>query len=145
MQPTHNKGYNVRKKSIGDTLNEIAKLPKKDQVEALQAAATPGIITVLNYAVNPNIKFALPDGPTPYTPSELEPEPTALLGELRRLYLFVEGGNPNLRPLRREQLWVELLQYVDPVDAALLDLVKDKKLPEGLSAKTVITAFPNLY
>lgn len=139
------KGYNVRKKSIGDTLNEIAKLPKKEQVDALRAAATPGITAVLNYAVNPNIKFALPEGPTPYKPSELEPEPTAFLGEIRRLYLFVEGGSPNLRPLRREQLWIELLQYIDPVDAALLDLVKDKKLPEGLSAKTVVTAFPNLY
>lgn len=133
------------KKSAGKTLLEIAALPKKEQVDALKNVDHPVIRTVLNLAVNPNIKFALPDGPTPYKPSEEEPSPTAFFGEVRRLYLFLEGGQPNLRPMRREQLWVELLQFIDPEDAVIMDLAKEKKLPAGLTAKTVLTAFPDLY
>ena len=145
MQPTHNKGYNVIKKSVGKTLTEVAALPKKEQVDALRRVATPAIVAVLKLAVDPSVKFLLPEGPTPYKPCDEDVSPGAFVGEARRLYLFIEGGQPNLRPLRREQLWVELLQYIDPDDAKLLDLVKDKKLPEGLSAKTVVTAFPDLY
>jgi hypothetical protein len=43
-------------------------------------------------------------------------------------------------------MFIELLQTVCPDDAKLLIAVKDKKLPfEGLSAKTVLKAFPNLF
>jgi hypothetical protein len=68
-----------------------------------------------------------------------------LYTEIRRLYLFVEGGNPNLSKLRREMLYIQLLESVDPNDAKLLNYVKDKKLPfRGITAKIVNQAFPNL-
>jgi hypothetical protein len=68
-----------------------------------------------------------------------------LPAELRRMYLFIDGGAPNLKPVRRESLWIELLECVDPEDAKLLNLIKDKKLPEGLTADTVKKAFPDLF
>ena len=47
---------------------------------------------------------------------------------MRKLYLFVEGGNPNLKQVRREYLFVELLESIDPSEAELLLQVKDKKI-----------------
>ena len=63
-------------------------------------------------------------------------------------YLFVKGGNDNLNQLRRETMFVELLENIDPEDAKLLAAIKDKKMPEGyegLDEKHVKKAFPDLY
>ena len=69
-----------------------------------------------------------------------------LYTEARRLYLFIEGGNPNLTQLKRESMFVDLLQSINPEDAKLLISIKDKKLPyKGLSSKTVLKAFPGLF
>jgi len=66
--------------------------------------------------------------------------------EARRLYLFIEGGNPNLTQLKRESMFIDLLQSISPDDAKLLVAAKDKKLPyEGLTSATVLKAFPGLY
>jgi hypothetical protein len=135
----------VVKNPISHVLKSVAALPKGEQVEALRQNGTAPIQALLKFACDPKIKFLLPEGPTPYKPNDMGDDYGVLPGEMRRMYLFVEGGNPNLRPLRREQLWVELLEYVNPEDAKLLDLVKDKKLPEGLSITTVKKAFPELF
>ena len=134
------------KNSLSFIINSVAKLPKAEQVEALRQNGTPPIQALLKFACDPKIKFLLPEGKTPYQPSPHAEEAHGVLpGEIRRLYLFVEGGNPNLNPLRRETLWVELLQHVNPSDAVLLDLMKDKKLPDGLTVATVKKAFPDLF
>jgi len=68
-----------------------------------------------------------------------------LFTEARKLYLFVEGGSPNLKQLRRETLFVELLETVDPEDAKLLLAIKDKTLPyPGVTLDIVNQAFPGL-
>jgi hypothetical protein len=139
------KGYNVVKKPTSHIINEIAALPKKEQVQALQQFATPTVKAVLKLACDPKLKFALPEGETPYKPNDLGDDWGILPAEMRRMYLFLEGGQPNLKTLRREQLWVEFMQYINPDDAKLMDLVKDKKLPEGLTEATVKKAFPDLF
>ena len=71
--------------------------------------------------------------------------PTYLYGLLRKLYLFVEGGNPNLKPARREYLFIELLESVHPSEAELLCQIKDKKLKcNGLTYNLVKETFPEL-
>ena len=64
---------------------------------------------------------------------------------MRKLYLFVEGGNPNLKPNRREYLFIELLESIHPKEAELLLQVKDKKLKcNGLTYNLVKETFPKL-
>ena len=58
--------------------------------------------TVFRLAYDPIVKWALPEGTPPYKPCEFDNE-GALYGELRRMYLFMEGGNTNLTPLKREK------------------------------------------
>ena len=71
--------------------------------------------------------------------------PTYLYGLIRKLYLFVEGGNPNLKPARREYLFIEMLESIHPQEAELLLQVKDKKLKcRGLTYNLVKETFPEL-
>ena len=92
-----------------------------DRVALLQQSvnSTPVIAMLLKYAFEPTIKFILPEGDPPYKPCPYLDQETRLYSEVRRLYLFVEGGNPNLTRLKRESLFIQLLETVDPEHAKL--------------------------
>lgn len=137
----------MARKSIAWILDFTSKLPnEEEQIKCLQANDNFAIRTILAGTFDPKIKWLLPEGDAPYTPCEYPNMENSLYLEARRLYLFVEGGNDNLTPLKREAMFLELLQTVTPEDAKMLIAVKDKKLPfEGLTAKTVLKAFPNLF
>lgn len=117
----------------------------EEKVTYLRNNDNGAVRTVLNYAFNPNIKFLLPKGPAPYKPFEGHDAEGRLYSELRRLYLFVEGGNPNLNNVKREHLFIQLLESVDREDAELLVSVKDKKMPyKGITLALIKKAFPDL-
>jgi hypothetical protein len=116
-----------------------------DKVALLQQLATEPVLIILKYAFDPNIKFLLPEGAPPYKPCDFLDQESRLYSELRRLYLFVEGGNPSLTKVKREFLFIQLLESIDKQDAELLCAVKDKKLPyKGMTAAVVKKAFPGL-
>lgn len=137
------------KRSISELLKACAEIKKpEDRVQALRntAAKTPAVLVILKHAFDPTIKFLLPDTDPPYKPTNFLDQEGKLYTELRRLYLFVEGGNPNLSKLRRETLFIELLESLDPNDAKLLCSMKNKKLPyKEINSKLVLKAFPGLY
>lgn len=132
------------------SISEILKLVSKHKsteakVEELRKHANPTLTTILKYALDPTIKWALPEGAPPYKPNEFPDQHGVLYAETRRLYLFLEGGNPNLSKLRRETLFIQLLENVDPEDAKLLIAAKDKTVPyKNINLKVVTQAFPGL-
>ena len=134
------------KKSLFEILKECSEgKTVNDRVALLQKNGSQALVTLLKYAFDPNLKFLLPDTDPPYKPTEFLHQENRLYTELRRLYLFVEGGNPNLSTLKRETLFIQLLESVDKNDAVLLCHVKNKKLPfKELNAKVVAKAFPGL-
>ena len=102
---------------------------------------------LLRYAFHPDIKFALPDGDPPYkcigSPDEYNP--TYLYPNIKKFYLYIEGGHDGLTPLRREQLFVQMLEGLHPAEAKVVLQVKDKKLKfRGLTYKLVKTTFPEI-
>ena len=133
---------------IPTIFKEIASKSKKDEKkEVLLKYANNGAFReILKYAFDPNIKFLLPPGNPPYNSVVDDSEnPTYLYGLVRKLYLFVEGGNPNLKLARREYLFIELLESLHPSEADLLLQVKDKKIKcRGLTYNLVKETFPNL-
>lgn len=137
----------MARKAISWILDFTSKLPNdEEKVKCLQANENSALLTILKFCYDPNIKWLLPEGEPPYKPCEYPNVDNMLYSEARRLYLFVEGGNPNLKTLKRESMFIDLLQSVTPDDAKLLVSIKDKKLPyEGLNSKIVLKAFPNLY
>lgn len=134
-------------KSIYDFLSDISELKTpKEKVEALvNHRHSQAFKTLFTYAFDTNIKWLLPEGAAPFKPTDVLDVEGRLLHELRRLYLFVEGGNPNLTKMRRETLFIQLLESIHPKDAILLNSIKDRKLPfKGLTKKIVQQAFPDI-
>ena len=127
---------------------EVAKAKTKEtKKEVLLKYGQSGALKeVLKYTFHPDIKFLLPPGNPPYKTAVDESEnPTYLYGLLRKLYLFVEGGNPNLKQARREYLFIELLESIHSSEAELLLQIKDKKIKcKGLTYNLVKETFPEL-
>lgn len=137
------------KKSIYKILEECAE-PKStnEKVQKLQqyGNSVPLIQQILKYAFDPNIKFALPKGDPPYKPCEFTDQEGRLYSEARKLYLFVEGGNPNLTKLKREMLFIQFIEGIDKDDAKLICAIKDKKLPfKGITSTIAKQAFPGIF
>ena len=102
---------------------------------------------LLKYAFHPDIKFALTTGEPPYKTigSPDEYNPTYLYPNIRKFYLYIEGGHDGLTQLRREQLFVQMLEGLHPKEAEVVLQVKDKKLKyRGLTYKLVKKTFPDL-
>jgi hypothetical protein len=131
--------------SVSKVLQQINELKKKeDRVEALRANVHPTMKTILQYMFDPTIEFSLPEGAPPYKESKFN-QPKALLQETRRFYLLTKNGHPALKPLKREQIFIEILEFVDAEDAKLLIAMKDKKSPyKNITKDLVSTAFPEL-
>ena len=134
------------KLGIAEILEKVSNEPKKElKIEMLRKNDSSAIRTVLKCALDPSIKWALPAGEPPYKPCPYLDQENMLYSEARRLYLFIEGGNPNLNKLKRESLFISLLESVAPEDAKLLCSAKDKKLPfKGINVKLVNEAYPGL-
>ena len=134
--------------SLVTILADVAKAKnKKEKKEVLLKHGNNGALKeILKYTYDPNIKFLLPPGNPPYKSVVDETEnPTYLYGLVRKLYLFVEGGNPKLKSQRREYLFIELLESIHPKEAEILLQMKDKKLKcNGLTYNLVKETFPKL-
>ena len=123
--------------------SELASYPER--VAFLRSQDNGALKTVLKYALDPNIIWDLPETDPPYKPVTHPGQENMLMAESRRLYLFIRGGNPNLKQTRREALYIELLESVHPEDAILLNHAKNKKLPyKNITVKLVNEAFPGL-
>lgn len=134
-------------KSLYEQLSVISELKTtKEKVEAIVThPRVAAFKAIFGLAYDQNIKWLLPEGEPPYRPTDVLDTEGRLLSELRRLYLFVEGGNPDLTKTRREFLFIQLLESVHPQDAKLLIAMKDRKLPfKGLTKKVAQQAFPDL-
>ena len=63
-------------------------------------------------------------------------------------WFFGDSGmpKPSIPQLRKEQLWVQLLENLHPDEAEVLDLVKDKKINSKykITKQNVVDAFPDL-
>jgi hypothetical protein len=134
------------KLSLSEILKKASEFDKKqDRIDYLNKWDSAALRALFKYAYDEKVKFLLPEGEPPYKPNELPDQEGNLYSELRRLYLFIEGGNPNLKPMRREYLFVQLLETVNKEDAKLLIAVKDKKIPyKGITKKFVEELYPGL-
>ena len=131
---------------VAEFLEKVSKLKKKEEkVEALKFNDSFVLRTILQGAFDPRIKFLLPEGDPPYRVNDLVDQENVLIKDARKLVYFVEGSHPNMKQVKREQLFIEMLETVAPADAKLLLAIKEKKLPwKGITADIVKEAYPGL-
>ena len=130
----------------------LSELPKKkteaDKVAWLQQNDNVPFRNVLRLIYDETIEFLLPDSPPPWKPNEFEDEAkTMLYREARRLKIFFKGGGyDSMKPVKREELFISLLEAVDNEDAELLanNMLSHTKV-KGLTKATLEEAFPDLF
>lgn len=71
---------------------------------------------------------------------------TTIRREAKNFYHFVKGGNDSINGIRRESMFINLLQGLHPLEAEILCLVKDKKLVEKykITKEIVAEAYPDI-
>ena len=71
---------------------------------------------------------------------------SSLRKEWTKLYNFVKGGNDSLASLRRESMFINILELLHPRDAEILVLAKDKRLQEkyNITLTVVQEAYPDI-
>lgn len=121
----------------------------KDETQRLiflRQNAQKSILTVLQYALDPNIVWLLEPGLPEFEANKVnEGMDTMLHAEARRLYLFVKGGNDNLTDRKRKILFIQFLEMLSPSDVELISNIKEKKLPyENLSYDFIKKVFPDI-
>jgi len=146
------------------------------KVEILQKYSHPSIQTLFVWNFDDSIISVIPEGDVPYASvgdqnsfsgtvsekitdavSKMEELGSSSLGsqdqgrssirkEYQKFYNFVKGGNDGLSSLRRETMFINLLQGLHPLEAEILCLVKDKKLETKykISKEVASQAYPNI-
>ena len=152
----------VNKTLISEVLQRVSNAKTKaKKVEILQEYKTPALTKVLLCNFSKSIAFVFPDGATPYKPVDRPKgvEHQMLITEHRLLEKFITKTingvtwygcsgqtSPSLQQLKKENLWIQILETLHAEEAELLDLIKDKKLNTRykITKQNVIDAFPEL-
>ena len=105
-------------------------------------AGNAAMKVIFENAFIPEMKWMLPEGDAPYnpTPEPLGMTPTNLYTELRRFYIF---RREDLADVRRESIFITLLEGVHESEAKLLVAIKDQKLTDlypNITAEVVADA-----
>ena len=80
------------------------------------------------------------------TAADLKKGKTTIRKEYQRFYNFCKGGNDSLKGLRRETMFINMLEGLHPLDAEILCLVKDKNLEDKykITKEIVSEAYPDI-
>jgi hypothetical protein len=146
------------------------------KVEVLQKYNDPSLRAIFIWNFDESITSSLPEGIVPYssvgeqgsfsgTLSEKIDDAVGKMSELgsnslgsqdqgfssirkeyQRFYNFIKGGNDGLSSLRRETMFINILQGLHPLEAEILCLVKDKKLETKykITKEIVSQAYPEI-
>ncbi len=149
---------------------------KAKKAEVLQRYKHPSLVTLFVWNYDSSIITLLPEGPVPYGTNRDDQNSTGTLSsriddavskmsemgstslgsqdqgkasiraEYKKFYNFCKGGNPSLSNLRRETMFINILEGLHPLEAEILILVKDKNLETKykISKEVVSMAYPEI-
>jgi hypothetical protein len=71
---------------------------------------------------------------------------TTIRREFKHFYHFLKGGNDSLSTIRRETMFINILEGLHPLEAELICLVKDKNLSDkyNITKEIVSEAYPDI-
>lgn len=152
----------VSKTLISEVLQRVSNAKTKDEkVAILVEYKSPALTKVLLCNFAPNIEFVFPEGSTPYKKRErpIGVDHQLLFNEQRMLDKFIRKEvagvvyygcsgttKPMMNQLKKESLWMQVLEGLHEDEAEVLDLIKDKKLTTRykITKQNVADAFPEL-
>lgn len=109
-------------------LTEILEEINTDTSTIAKYTENNAVRMLFQYAFIPEKKFELPEGEPPYKKdaAPIGMSPANFTQEMKKLYVFTKERP--LNKIRREQLFVQLLENIHPTEATLLIAVKDQCL-----------------
>ncbi|AIX24552.1 hypothetical protein AAJ62_gp208 [Synechococcus phage ACG-2014g] len=121
---------------------------KAEKISLLRRHNTPALRQLLIINFDESVISLLPEGDVPFTPNDAPAgtDHTRLEQQYRGLYRFFKGG-AKLPTLKRESMFVQLLEGLSHEEADLLVLVKDGQLNKEykrITKAVVQEAFPQI-
>lgn len=134
---------------ISEVLQKVSNAKtKKEKISLLVQNNTPALRSLLIWNYDDSIITLLPEGEVPYEPNDSPKgtEHSLLAKEYAKLYYYIKGGADQVPQLRRESMFIQLLEGLHKSEAELLCLVKDGKLQDKyrITLATVKEAFPQI-
>ena len=149
---------------------------KAKKIEVLQKYAHESIMSVLIWNFDESVVSLLPEGEVPYGNTREDNSVTGTLSdkindavgmmkesgstslgsqdqgkasirkEYTKFYNFLKGGNSGLSSLRRETMFINILEGLHPLEAEILILTKDKRLTDKykITKEIVSAAYPQI-
>ena len=149
---------------------------KARKIEVLQKYAHDSIMALMIWNFDESVISILPEGEVPYgntrednsmtgTLSDKINDAVGKMGEMgsnslgsqdqgkasirkeyTKFYNFLKGGNDSLSNLRREAMFINILEGLHPLEAEILILVKDKKLSDKykITKEIAAAAYPQI-
>ena len=120
---------------------------KKEKINLLQEYNTNALRMLLIINFDDSVVSMLPPGNVPYTPNEAPEgtEHTILEKEARLLHHFFKGGS-NVSQVKRESMFVQILEGLNAGEAEALILAKDKRIGKRwkITKACVSEAYPSI-
>ena len=149
---------------------------KVKKIEVLKKYSHPSVMAILIWNFDDTAISLLPEGDVPYGSNKEDSLVTGTLSdkisdavgmmnesgskslgsqdqgkasiraEYKKFYNFLKGGNSGLSSLRRETIFINILEGLHPLEAELLILVKDKRLAEkyNITKEIASAAYPQI-
>ena len=134
-------------------MNEILELVSEQKTDAKKVALLKeyecdALKSLFIWNFDDSVISLLPPGTVPYKPNEnpLGTDHSSLSREQRNLYMFVKGGNDALSTIRRETIFIQMLEGLHPKEADIVIAVKDRGLEDmyDVSFEVVEEAYPDI-
>ena len=134
-------------------MNEILDLVSEQkttakQIDILKEYENDALKALFVWNFDDSVISLLPVGDVPYKPNDspLGTDHSSLRREWKNFYVFVKGGNDSLSTIRRETIFIQMLEGLHVDEANILILAKDKNLSDKYKIeKDVVTeAYPDI-
>lgn len=123
---------------------------KQEKVALLKQYEVPVLRGILKINFHPDVSMDLPEGEPPFRKEADKPaglQETRLINEYRRFYIWLDP-NQQLPKIKKEKLFIEMLEGLHISEAEVICLAKDKKLQKkykSLKEDVVREAFPQIF
>ena len=120
---------------------------KTEKIKILRDNNSQTLRSLFIWNFDETVISILPEGEVPFkpNPAPIGTEHTRLELEGRKLFHFVKGGS-DIPSIRREAMFIQMLEGLHPDEANIVCLVKDKKLQDKyrITKAVVSEAFPQI-
>ena len=118
-------------------------IPREEKREVLKKNESWSLRALLQQNFHPQASWLIPPGAPPYNANQNSAD-TSLLYEAKKLEYYT-NGQKNIPMLKRESMFVNVLERLSPDEAEILLAIKDQKLSyKGLTYKLVKDTWPDL-